>query len=102
MAPMPYRYLPNVMRHAYLAVTATHLVTDESIPQASGPRPTTPRSRRDVVRPCRKLLHSVDAGTYVFVAIAARADITPGLSASSQGNVTSCTVTDSRRAKTAS
>ena len=92
MAPAHYRDLLKVMRRAYRGAAETQ-ATEKSATQAAHARPTTPTTLRDVLRLCRSLSGCVDAATYAFVAISARAYIALGRSARWERDESSRTVT---------
>lgn len=75
MAPAHFWDLLKVMRRSYRGTAETQVATGESI---GGGRSTTPTTLRDVLRLCRSLSGVVDATTYAFVAIAARAYVALG------------------------
>ena len=97
MAPAHYRDLLKVMRRVYRGAAETQVATQGSATDAAAPRSTTPTTLRDVLRLCRSLSGSVDAATYAFVAISARAYIVLGRSARWERDESSRSVTATPR-----
>ena len=97
MAPAHYRDLLKVMRRVYRGAAETQVATRGSATEAAAPRSTTPTTLRDVLRLCRSLSGSVDAATYAFVAISARAYIVLGRSARWERDESSRSVTATPR-----
>jgi hypothetical protein len=100
MAPAHYRDLLKVMRRAYRGSAEAKVATTGSATQTARPRSTTPATLRDVLRLCRSLSGSVDAATYAFVAISARAYIALGRSARWERDESSRTETANPRDRT--
>jgi hypothetical protein len=93
MAPANYRDLLRVMRRAYRGAAETHVAAKGSMPEAAGARPTTLATLRDVVRLCRSASGFIDAVTYAFIAISARAYVALGRSARWERDESSRTAT---------
>ena len=93
MAPANYRDLLRVMRRAYRGAAETHVAAKGPVTQATDPRPTTLATLRDVLRLCRSPSGFVDAATYAFVAISARAYVALGRSARWERDESSRTAT---------
>jgi hypothetical protein len=97
MAPAHFRDLLKVMRRAYRGATETQMATEGSARQAAGTRSTTRATLRDVLRLCRSRKGTVDAATYAFVAISARAYIALGRSTRWERDESSRTMTATPR-----
>jgi hypothetical protein len=93
MAPANYRDLLKVMRRAYRGAAETDVTANESMTEAAGDKPTTLATLRDVLRLCRSPSGVVDAATYTFVAISARAYLALGRSARWERDESSRTAT---------
>jgi glycosyltransferase involved in cell wall biosynthesis len=84
VAPAHYWDLLQVMRRAYRGAAEIRIPTDRpdrQVRQVAGSTSTTPSTVRDVLRLCRSLSGTLDAATYSFVAVSARAYIALGRSA---------------------
>lgn len=90
MAPGHLRDLLRVMRRTYRGTGETQTACGSS---ATNPTSTTPTTSRDVLKLCRSVPGLVDAATYAFVAIAARAYVALGRPARWERDESSRTVT---------
>ena len=93
MAPANYRDLLNVMRRAYRGAAERHSDADGSVTMSADGKPTTLATLRDVLGLCRRPAGFVDAMTYGFVAVSARAYVTLGRSARWERDESSRTAT---------